>query len=265
MRQRSPPGGGEKWGEKSPKQRNVARSGKFADKPGSVGHPAGYRATIPLGDPLPSRSSSLPGSGTSHAVAPLFGLAPDGVYRATAVASRAVGSYPTLSPLPGIRCRRRYPFCCRQSPPRVTPPARPVRIDVLCGSPLRATLSVAFGLATYGARRLAGILLFGARTFLDPWAAVAWRTSRRRLSRKPADSASGRGHTEQSAGPARLTALGEPAPPTTNRATTSSAGRPGRAPDGDGTARCRGSSRHRHCPASPGAGPAVATVRRRVA
>ncbi len=30
----------------------------------------------------------------------LFGLAPCGVYRATAVTSRAVGSYPTLSPLP---------------------------------------------------------------------------------------------------------------------------------------------------------------------
>ena len=30
----------------------------------------------------------------------LFGLAPGGVYRAAPVASRAVGSYPTLSPLP---------------------------------------------------------------------------------------------------------------------------------------------------------------------
>ncbi len=31
---------------------------------------------------------------------PLFGFAPGGVYHATTVASRAVGSYPTLSPLP---------------------------------------------------------------------------------------------------------------------------------------------------------------------
>jgi len=30
----------------------------------------------------------------------LFGLAPGGVYRATSIAGRAVGSYPTLSPLP---------------------------------------------------------------------------------------------------------------------------------------------------------------------
>ena len=34
---------------------------------------------------------------------PLFGLAPGGVYRAAPVASRAVGSYPTLSPLPRVR------------------------------------------------------------------------------------------------------------------------------------------------------------------
>ncbi len=33
----------------------------------------------------------------------LFGLAPTGVYRATPVAGRAVGSYPTLSPLPPSR------------------------------------------------------------------------------------------------------------------------------------------------------------------
>jgi len=30
----------------------------------------------------------------------LFGLAPGGVYHATPIAGRAVGSYPTLSPLP---------------------------------------------------------------------------------------------------------------------------------------------------------------------
>ena len=31
----------------------------------------------------------------------LFGLAPNGVYRAPAIALGAVGSYPTFSPLPG--------------------------------------------------------------------------------------------------------------------------------------------------------------------
>ena len=45
-----------------------------------------------------------PGRGrkTAHA-RPLFGLAPGGVYRAGPVASPAVGSYPTLSPLPPTR------------------------------------------------------------------------------------------------------------------------------------------------------------------
>ncbi len=38
----------------------------------------------------------------------LFGLAPTGGYRATAVTSRAVGSYPTVSPLPASG---RFVFC----------------------------------------------------------------------------------------------------------------------------------------------------------
>ncbi len=35
----------------------------------------------------------------------LFGFAPDGVYRAVCIAADAVGSYPTLSPLPRHPCR----------------------------------------------------------------------------------------------------------------------------------------------------------------
>lgn len=94
------------------------------------------RAVIPLGAALPRRSSSLPGSSASHAIAPLFGLAPDGVCRASPVASPAVGSYPTISPLP-------------------VPARRPSAVCFLlhCPSP-------------HGARPLAGILLCGARTFL---------------------------------------------------------------------------------------------------
>ena len=57
-------------------------------------------ATIPLGPPLPTASSSLPGSDASHANAPLFGLAPNEVCRAVSVTRNAVGSYPTISPLP---------------------------------------------------------------------------------------------------------------------------------------------------------------------
>ena len=65
---------------------------------------------ICLGWPSPATSSSLPAatltsleaSGLSVWVTPrrLFGLAPTGGYRATAVTSGAVGSYSTVSPLP---------------------------------------------------------------------------------------------------------------------------------------------------------------------
>ena len=42
---------------------------------------------------------------------PLFGLAPDGVFRASALALGAVGSYPTFSPLPVFLAKlRRFKF-----------------------------------------------------------------------------------------------------------------------------------------------------------
>ena len=41
---------------------------------------------------------------------PLFGLAPNGVYRAASLALGAVGSYPTFSPLPRPKSRR-FVFC----------------------------------------------------------------------------------------------------------------------------------------------------------
>ena len=44
------------------------------------------RTTIHLGRPSPIASSGLPGSGADHALGPLFGLAPGGVYLAGAVA-----------------------------------------------------------------------------------------------------------------------------------------------------------------------------------
>ena len=49
------------------------------------------------------------GTGGGGPLAPLFGLAPHGVCHAPAVAGRAVGSYPTFSPLPGRPGR--YVFC----------------------------------------------------------------------------------------------------------------------------------------------------------
>ena len=80
------------------------------------------RATaIPLGRSLPDASRNLPGwparkRAWNRSSAPsLFGLAPGGVYRAGPVAGPAVGSYPTLSPLPAVSGRsregRRFAFC----------------------------------------------------------------------------------------------------------------------------------------------------------
>ena len=67
---------------------------------------------IHLGNASPHPSSDLPGSSTGralsvtlvkeHRTASLFGLAPSGVCPATAVASSAVRSYRTISPLPVI-------------------------------------------------------------------------------------------------------------------------------------------------------------------
>ena len=65
--------------------------------------------TIHLGRSLLSASSNQPGRRPGNRpcttlrrlpVPPLFGFAPGGVYRAASVASRAVRSYRTLSPLP---------------------------------------------------------------------------------------------------------------------------------------------------------------------
>ena len=77
--------------------------------------------TIHLGCTSPCTSSDLPGNDAGHAHVPLFGLAPGGVYPATAVASGAVRSYRTISPLPEPEGHRRYIFCGtfrRLAPPR---------------------------------------------------------------------------------------------------------------------------------------------------
>ncbi len=66
-------------------------------------------AAIHLGRALLHASRNLPGRlGRKQPrelplAPPLFGLAPGGVCRAASVAGRAVGSYPTLSPLPRKR------------------------------------------------------------------------------------------------------------------------------------------------------------------
>jgi len=70
-------------------------------------------------------------------MASLFGLAPDGVCRAGSVTSPAVGFYPAISPLP----------------------------DPASSGPSAVYFLLRFP-SPHGARPLAGILLYGARTFL---------------------------------------------------------------------------------------------------
>lgn len=76
---------------------------------------AAPRATYP--DDWPGAGRRLP------AASSLFGLAPGGVYHAATVAGRAVGSYPTLSPLPrDPKAARRSALC--GTVPGVTPAGR---------------------------------------------------------------------------------------------------------------------------------------------
>ena len=91
---------------------------KLADKPGSV--PALLQtAVIHLGIRLPACSSSLPGSGASHAIATLFGLAPDGGYRV---------SHPPCGLLVSVALFLALGFiakpCC----------VRPLAVILLCGA-----------------------------------------------------------------------------------------------------------------------------------
>lgn len=72
-----------------------AEKAKPAYKPGSVRGRTSV-TVIPLGHKLPGGSSDLPESGASHAIALLFGLAPNGVCHAVTVTGDAVGSYPQL-------------------------------------------------------------------------------------------------------------------------------------------------------------------------
>ena len=99
----APQRNGEKWGEKGKTEEKKGSSPiSRVLSSGPIRRPI-RRAIIPLDDVLPRRSSSLPGDSASSVNVPLFGLAPDGVYRAVTVTSAAVGSYPTVSPLPDLR------------------------------------------------------------------------------------------------------------------------------------------------------------------
>ena len=86
----------------------------------------------------------------------LFGLAPDGVFRASALALGAVGSYPTFSPLPAPR------------PPKVSPgrQSRPRRSYFLWHYPSKSVATFRPHLAPRRNGELRGITPCGVRTFL---------------------------------------------------------------------------------------------------
>jgi len=79
---------------------------------------------IPLGPASPQASSIQPGCGTSHAIAPLFGLAPGGVCRAPRRCP--LGRWALTPPFhpyhAPLRAVRRFVFCCTFR--RLTPPRR---------------------------------------------------------------------------------------------------------------------------------------------
>ncbi len=93
------------------------------------------RTVIPLGRSSPNASSDLPGSRAGHASAPLFGLAPDGVYRA------AVCCHPRGALLPHL-----FTLTCAR---------RPSAVRFLWHFP-----------SAHAAQALPGTLPYGARTFL---------------------------------------------------------------------------------------------------
>jgi hypothetical protein len=79
--------------------------GGGACKPALVRRPCGLPAVISLGRSSPSASEHPTRGFITARTAPLrlFGFAPGRVYRALPVAREAVGSYPTVSPLPRFR------------------------------------------------------------------------------------------------------------------------------------------------------------------
>jgi len=107
----------------------ISKKVKLAGKPGSVVDSHSSRRFVTL------RSSNLPADDASSVIVSLFGLAPDGVYPATDVATSAVSSYLAISPLPIYRNKLAVYFLWHFPSP-------------------------------HGVRPLTGIPLYGARTFL---------------------------------------------------------------------------------------------------
>ena len=87
---------------------------------GSSSLPEGFQFSAACATLNGARSFITSADSSSRASSPLlFGLAPRGVFRAPNIAVKAVGSYPTFSPLPAIRANRRrlpgFPVRCHRA------------------------------------------------------------------------------------------------------------------------------------------------------
>ena len=147
---------------------NDEQSAKSACKPGSVRgrNPA---TAIPLGPWLPTASSNLPGGGAGHAIAPLFGLAPDGVCRPRTLppgGCALTDDAPRRAARTSIDARHHFTLAAgtwKRFPSRgVCAGPLPARHD----SALRGGVFLLHFPSPRDARPLAGILPCGARTFL---------------------------------------------------------------------------------------------------
>jgi len=124
-------------------------------KPNSVCAPEGAERIICLSSQYPEPAALARGRrGPRHSS--LFGLAPDGVFRAPTIAGRAVGSYPAFSPLPSsVAERRRFVFCGTIRPQRLAS-LRPACIPGPTARSYAASRPVEFGLSSSDPPRRAG-------------------------------------------------------------------------------------------------------------
>ena len=79
----------------------------------------------------------------------LFGLAPDGVYRALPVTRKAVGSYPAFPPLPRRKANAAVYFCCTGLGVTSTgryPASCPMELGLSSQAPFRVPTHVVFAL-----------------------------------------------------------------------------------------------------------------------
>ena len=106
--------GGRKWGNSI----EISHFGEFNEL---IVSRVLSRTIIHLGYTSPCTSSNLPGGNAGHAIAPLFGLAPDGVYLAAACYHQRGALLPHPFTLTPTQRSRRSSLCCtfrRLTPPR---------------------------------------------------------------------------------------------------------------------------------------------------